>query len=92
MKEIRFTHHALQQMHLRGADAREVVSAIMDSRWKNARTGYRSCKARFEFNAVSPVNNQRYKYKTVEVVLADEPLQIVVITVKVYYSNLEAVK
>jgi hypothetical protein len=59
MKEIRFTYHALQQMRLRGANAQEVVRAINNSRWKTARTGYKSCKSRFEFNAVSPVNNQR---------------------------------
>lgn len=92
MKEINFTYHALQQMRWRGADAQEVVEAITNSRWRAARTGYKSCKARFEFNAVSLVNNQRYRYKTVEAIFADDPLEIVVITVKVYYSNLEAVK
>lgn len=92
MKEVRFTHHAMRQMRLRGAEVDEVVDTIRNSRWKLARTGYMSCKARFAFNAVSPMNNLRYRFKTIEVILADDPLEIVVVTVKVYYSNLEAVK
>lgn len=92
MKRIRFTHHSLQQMRLRGSEVDEVVDTVRSSRWKSARTGYKSCKSRFTFNAVSPMNNLPYRFKTVEVIFADDPLEIVVITVKVYYSNLEAVK
>jgi len=43
----------------------------------------------FDFNRVSLTNQKYYKYKTVESIFADEPNEIVVITVKVYYSNEE---
>ena len=45
---------------------------------------------RFDFNGKSPINKKVYKYKTIEAVFADEPDEIVIITVKVYYSNTEA--
>lgn len=92
MKEVSFSYHALQQMRLRGASIKEVVFAIRNRPWQPGRPGYKTCKARFDHNAVSPVNGKHYKFKTVEVVLADDLLEIVVITVKVYYSNLEAVR
>lgn len=92
MKEICFSSHALQQMRLRGANVKEVVFALRNSSWRPGRPGYKTCKARFDFDAVSPVNGRRYRFKTVEVVLVNDPLEIVVITVKVYYSNLEAVR
>jgi len=35
------------------------------------------------------VDDKRYNEKTVEVIFAEEPDEIVVVTVKVYYSGLE---
>lgn len=46
-------------------------------------------KYSFAFNKTAPINQQFYKYKTVEPIFADEQDEIVVITVKVYYSNEE---
>ncbi len=47
-------------------------------------------KHQFDFHrGVSLTNHQFYKYKTVESIFADEPNEIAVITVKVYYSNEE---
>jgi hypothetical protein len=44
---------------------------------------------RFPYGARSPVDDKRYNEKTVEVIFAEEPDEIVVVTVKVYYSGLE---
>lgn len=46
-------------------------------------------KYQFNFNKVSLTNHKYYKLKTVEPIFADEINGLVVITVKVYYSNVE---
>jgi hypothetical protein len=38
------------------------------------------------------LNQKFYKYKIVEPIFADETNAIIIITVKVYYSNEEAIK
>ncbi len=44
---------------------------------------------RFEFNSHSPANAKYYKFKTIDVIFVDEQNEIVIVTVKVYYSNEE---
>jgi len=85
-KNIIFSRHAKQQMQLRGAQEDEVISAIRTSVWNFAKHGKLSGKMRFDFADYSPINQQFYQYKTVEVVFVDETDEIIVITVKVYYS------
>lgn len=46
-------------------------------------------KVPFDFGHPSPINQQVYKYKAVEVVFANEADEFVVVTVKVYYFNQE---
>jgi hypothetical protein len=41
----------------------------------------------FPYNLASPVNEQFYRQKTVEVIFVKEESEITVITVKVYFSN-----
>lgn len=89
MKPIRCSDHAKSQMILRGATDKEVITAIRSGKWEAAKTGKFQTKYRFDFNRVSLINQKIYKYKTIEPIFADEPDEIVVITVKVYYSNKE---
>jgi len=87
VKGIRVSAHAKKQMILRGASEDEVCTAIHSGQWEQAKAGKFQAKYCFDFNANSPINQQFYKYKKVEPVFADEPYEIVVITVKVYYFN-----
>ncbi|MBI3600363.1 MAG: hypothetical protein HY097_06945 [Nitrospinae bacterium] len=76
-------------MNLRGASKKDVITAIQSSKWKPAKMGKFQSKLRFDFNDRALTNLNFYKYKIVEPIFADEPDEIVVITVKVYYSNEE---
>lgn len=89
MKQIRFSNHARLQMILRGALEDEVIKAINSGYREPAKMGKFQTKYSFAFNKTAPINQQFYKYKTVEPIFADEQDEIVVITVKVYYSNEE---
>ncbi|MBI5374961.1 MAG: hypothetical protein HZA77_05970 [Candidatus Schekmanbacteria bacterium] len=89
MKPIRLSNHSKLQMLLRCATEEEVKLSIHESTWAKAKMGKFQTKKQFSFNKMSPTNNQFYKYKTVEPIFADEQNEIVVITVKVYYSNQE---
>lgn len=74
-------------MELRGASEEEVITAINSGTWEPANLGKFKTKHKFDFNAISRTNQKNFKYKTVEPVFADENDIIVVVTVKVYYSN-----
>ena len=76
-------------MALRGATEKEVVTAIKLGKWGGARMGKFRTKYQFDFNMASLINQKVYKFKTVEAIFTDESDEIVVITVKVYYSNEE---
>ena len=76
-------------MELRGASDTDVTTAIKLGEWEHARVGRLKTRLRFDFNKTAQTNQKFYKYKTVEPVFADETDEIVVITVKVYYSNEE---
>jgi Domain of unknown function (DUF4258) len=86
-KPIFFSHHAKQQMLLRGAKTEEVIVTINSGGRLDAKKG--KYKARYEFlcGETSAQNEQFYQYKRIEAIFADNPDQIVVITVKVYYYN-----
>lgn len=89
MKPISFSTHARLQMELRGAEEAEVISTIRSGIWESAKRGKFQCRHRFNFNSTSPINQQFYKYKTIEAIFLEESNQIVIVTVKVYYSNKE---
>ncbi len=86
-KPIYFSAHARVRMLLRGAGENEVVSAIRSAKWEATRQGKFHSRSQFDFDKPSPINRKFYRYKTVDVIFADEPDKIVVITVKVYYHN-----
>lgn len=88
-KRIRFSVHAEDQMNLRGASESEAVQVIRTATWEPAKRGRQQARGRFTFGGPSPVNQQIYRFKTVDVVFVDDAEEIVVVTVKVYYSNAE---
>ncbi|MDO8140397.1 MAG: hypothetical protein Q6358_02765 [Candidatus Brocadiales bacterium] len=89
MKPIRFSDHAKLQMLLGGTAEDEVQTAIKSGQWETAKLGKYKTRCRFEYNAISPVNRKFYKSKIVEPIFANEPEELTIVTVKVYYSNEE---
>lgn len=87
MKPIRFSQHALDQMRLRGAAQEEVRETVETSSWQPAKRGKYQASKTFAFGRPSPVNQQVYPFKTVQAIFADEPNEIVVVTVLVYYGQ-----
>lgn len=86
MKSIHFSHHALDQMRLRGATPEEVRETVETSSWQSAKRGKHQTHKTFTFGRPSPINQQVYPFKTVHVIFADEPNEIVIVTVLVYYG------
>ena len=86
-KPIIFSAHARLQMSLRGAAENEVITTIRSATWQPAKHGKFQSRLRFDFNQLSPVNQRFYRFKTVDAIFADEPSEIVVVTVKVYYHD-----
>jgi hypothetical protein len=86
-KPIVVSRHAAQRMAQRGATLEEIEQAIRTGSWQPAQRGKWHTRSEFPFDAISPVNGRRYAYKTVDVVFADDPASIMVVTVKVYYHN-----
>ena len=74
---------------MRGAKEEEVTITIRSGKWEAAKIGKLQIKHQFDFNKISLTNQKFYKYKTIEPIFADESNEIVVVTVKVYYSNEE---
>ena len=89
MKTIRFSRHALDQMRLRGATREEVVETIESTPWQSAKRGKLQARKTFAFGGPSPISQQVYPFKTVHAVFADEPDEIVIVTVLVYYGERE---
>jgi hypothetical protein len=89
MKPVRFSNHARNRMELRGASEAEIIEAIQEERWKPALNGKWQAQKKFKFDQTSPVNRQKYAFKSVRAIFVDEPDSIIVITVIVYYGNEE---
>ena len=82
-KEIRLSGHARQQLVSRGATEQEVVDSIRTVAWQPAVRDRLECRKNFPFNA--QWNGVHYASKQVRPIFADEPDEIVVVTVYVYY-------
>ncbi|MBM3333614.1 DUF4258 domain-containing protein [Candidatus Sumerlaeota bacterium] len=89
MKPVRFSEHAQSRLRQRGATEEEILECIHQSPRAAQHGGRFSARKIFLFGGISPVNNQQYRFKTIEPIFAEEPDEIVVVTVKVYYSNEE---
>ena len=82
-KPIRLTGHARGQLSFRGATETDVLAAIRTSPWQPAELGRLECRKDFAFNA--EWNRCRYATRQVRPIFVDEPDEIVVVTVYVYY-------
>lgn len=83
-KTIRLSKHAQEQCVERGATEDEVKKAIMEASWEAAKNGKYECKYTFQFSA--NWIGRHYAVKEVRPIFADEPDEIVVITVYTYYN------
>ena len=74
-------------MGLRGATQDEVENTIRSAPWENTKCQRYHARLPFTFGEISAINQIFYDYKTIDAIFVEEPDQIVVITVKVYYHN-----
>ena len=82
-KPIRLSGHARDQLVFRGGTAQEVAEAIRTEPWQPAELGRLECQKDFTFNALW--NRRHYATKRVRPIFVEEPDEIVVITIYVYY-------
>ena len=85
MKPIRLSRHAYDQLLFRGATADEVETTIRTSQWRQAESGRIECRRDFTFERTW--NGVFYHTKQVRPIFVDEPAEIVVVTVYVYYLS-----
>jgi hypothetical protein len=82
---VRLSGHARDQIAFRGGTAQEVVEAIRTAPWQVAERGRLECQKDFVFNAVW--NEKFYAAKRIRPIFVEEPEEIVVVTVYVYYFS-----
>jgi hypothetical protein len=83
-KSIRLSKHAQEQCKERGTTDEEVITAITNSSWLQARENRFECKYSFQYNA--EWGRKYYAIKEVRPIFAEETDEIVVITVYTYYN------
>lgn len=86
MKPVRLSRHARLRAFQRGADEEEIAEAIRNGAREPAERGKWRARWQFDVRGQPAIGGKEYDRKTVEVIFADEPEAIVVVTVKVYYS------
>jgi hypothetical protein len=82
-KPIQFSGHASQQLQSRGTTEEEVMEAILTAPWHSAENGRMECRKDYAWDAVW--NGRHYAVKQVRPIFVEEPNEIVVVTVYVYY-------
>jgi len=70
-------------MDFRGASEQEVFDAICCESWETAEGGRMECRRNLTFNAIW--NGKRYASKQVRPIFVEEDVEIIVVTVYVYY-------
>jgi hypothetical protein len=75
--------HARQQLEFRGATEQQVIDTIRSETWEPAKHGRSGCRKNFVFN--SEWNKKYYSTKQIRPIFVDEPDEIVVVTIYVYY-------
>jgi hypothetical protein len=83
MKPIRLSAHALGYLQKRGFTVAEVEEAVCTRPWKPSELGRSECRKDFPHNA--EWNGKVYATKQVRPIFAEEPTEIVVVTVYTYY-------
>ena len=89
MKPVRLSRHATMRAFQRGTAEEQIVECIGQSPRRSVGGGRFVARKTFTFGAVSPMNNQFYRFKTIEPIFGEEADEIAVVTVKVYSSNEE---
>ena len=82
-KPIRLSGHARQQLGFRGASEQDIIESIRTSTWEPAELKRLECRKNFAFNA--EWNGKYYSTKQIRPIFVEEPDEIVVVTVYVYY-------
>jgi hypothetical protein len=82
-KPVRLSRHASEQLVFRGTTEEEVVEAIRKGAWELAEKGRRECRVNYSFD--DEWNGVFYKTKQVRPIFVEEEMEIVVITVYVYF-------
>ena len=85
MKPIRFSTHARDQLRRRGGTEQEVVEAIRSSPWESADRERFACSRNFPYR--NEWNGKFYQTKQVRPIFADEPNEIVVVTVYTFFFS-----
>ena len=88
-KLIVISHHANLRAKERGASEEEIREVLYRGSWEPAKRGKQQARWNFVCNVKSPVGGKYYTEKTVEVVFAEEPDKLIVVTVKVFYTGRE---
>lgn len=83
MKPIRLSGHARERMEARGATQDEVVEAVRTAPWESAEGARLECRKNFAHGR--DWNGNVYSTKQVRPIFVDEPHEILVVTVYVYY-------
>lgn len=83
VKSVRLSEHARQQLQFRGSTEQEVVDTIRTAAWEPAELGRMECRKNFTFEA--EWNKKYYAMRQVRPIFVEEPDEVVVITVYVYY-------
>ena len=77
------SRHASLQLARRGATSEEVVDAIQGSDWEAAGGGRWECRRTYAYR--QEWNGTFYEFKQVRPIFVEEMMEIVVVTVYVYY-------
>jgi len=82
-KPIRLSGHARQQLGFRGASEQDVIESIRTSTWEPAELDRLEWRKNFAFNA--EWNGKYYSTRQIRPIFVEEPDEIVVVTIYVYY-------
>lgn len=82
-KPISFSDHAVMRLAARGSSETEVIEAIRTASWSPAELGRLECRKTFPFRG--SWNKKSYSLKEVRPIFVEEPKQILVVTVYVYF-------
>jgi len=83
VKAIRLSGHARLRIGQRGATELEVAETIREGSWVEAGQGRKECQRDFIFGR--EWNRQFYATKRVRPVFVENPQEILIVTVYVYY-------
>ncbi len=83
MKPIRLSGHARERIKARGTTQQEVIETIGTAPWGPAEGGRVECRKDFPYGR--EWNGKVYAAKQVRPIFVEEPDEILVVTVYVYY-------